>query len=486
MTQGRATIAVFGLFAAIYIFTARGYLSTYDYYNRFLVTRSIVERGAIDIPPRVRTVEGPDGRHYAPYSLGESFAFVPFYVVGRAFAERFDFEPAELVEQAASSLVFPLASAGSVALFLLIARNGLGATRKRSMALALTYGLATPAWPYSKWHNEQPLETFFLLLAIAILCRAPSARSFSRAGWAIAATFFCRIASCIAIPGLLLLGSARAPASRRWRALGRLLLPVALLMAGLALLNAARFGAPLAFGYGELTEELASPLPVGALGLLLSPGRGFLFFVPTALLLPLAWRRGFSRSPLARPFAFIALAYLVLYGSFSAWYGTEAWGPRYLLPLVPLSVLPLASLEGRRLDRVLWILLALLGGLSQIPPLVASPSRYYARIDALVAEGRAVDPLYDPRLSPLVLHWPEAIAVLSGSAEPTAEEPDPGDPFESGLHDLATVAPNFWWIYAPRLGAPVSLVVLLLGLLALTAFGSGRALMRWAGEASDG
>ncbi|MAE69642.1 MAG: hypothetical protein CME06_04130 [Gemmatimonadetes bacterium] len=486
MTQGRAAIALFGLFAAIYIFTARGYLSTYDYYNRFLVTRSIVERGAIDIPPRVRTVEAPDGRHYSPYSLGESIAFIPFYLLGREIADRFDFGPAELVEQAASSLVFPLATAGGVALLFVIARTGLGATRKRSLAVAFTYGLSTPAWPYSKWHNEQPLETFFLLLTIAILCNASSAKSFSRAGWAITATLFCRIASCIAIPGLLWLGSASAPAEKRRRAFGRMLLPVSLLMAVVALLNAVRFGSPFAFGYGEIAEELASPLPVGALGLLLSPGRGFLLFVPTALLLPLAWRRGFSRSYLARPFACIAFTYLVLYGSFSAWYGTEAWGPRYLIPLVPLSVLPLACLDGRGLDRALWIALALLGGLSQLPPLTASPSRYYARIDALVAEGHAVDPLYDPRLSPLVLQWPEAFAVVSGSAQSSAEEPDPGDPVKSEFHELATLSPNFWWIYAPRLGAPVPLVALLLGLLALTAFGSVRVLKRWVREAPDG
>ncbi len=486
MSLRRASLAVFGLCASIYLFTARGYLSSYDYYSRFLVTRSIVERGAIDIPPRVRSVEGPDGRHYAPYSLGESFAFVPFYLAGRAAAEHFDLQPVELVEQAAASCLFPLATALGVALVFAIARGGLGASRHRALALAATYALATPAWPYSKWHNEQPLETLCLLLALALLVRAPSPRALALAGWALAGAVFCRFAAFVAVPGLIWLGIARAGRVGRGFASLRLLAPLALLASGLLALNALRFGNALSLGYGELADELASPLPVGILGLLASPGRGFLFFVPTALLLPLAWRRGFARSPLARPLLAVTAGYLLLYGSFTAWYGTEAWGPRYLLPLVPLSVLPLVALRQRGVDRLLWVALAMIGAASQLPPVVASPSRYFQRLDAMVDQGQAIDPLFDPALSPLVLHWGEAIAVLGGAASAPQIEPEPGDPVAADLHRLATASPNFWWVYAAHLGIAKPLIALLVGLLALTALGSARVLRRWLLEPEDG
>jgi hypothetical protein len=80
------------------------------------------------------------------------------------------------------------------------------------------------------------------------------------------------------------------------------------------------------------------------LGLLISPSRGLLVFSPivaVALIgVPAACRAG-SRSPLPW-YALAFAAELVLYASYSVWWGGHTYGPRYLLDALPLLV-PLAA-----------------------------------------------------------------------------------------------------------------------------------------------
>jgi hypothetical protein len=81
------------------------------------------------------------------------------------------------------------------------------------------------------------------------------------------------------------------------------------------------------------------------LGLLISPSRGLLVFSPivaVALIgVPAACRAG-SRSPLPW-YALAFAAELVLYASYSVWWGGHTYGPRYLLDALPLLV-PLAAI----------------------------------------------------------------------------------------------------------------------------------------------
>jgi hypothetical protein len=86
--------------------------------------------------------------------------------------------------------------------------------------------------------------------------------------------------------------------------------------------------------------NLLSLAPIrGALGLFASPNRGLLVFAPVFLLLltlPFVWRR---LDPVARSFMAVwvlpVFGYVFAIGSVSEW-GAFGWGPRYLVPVVPV------------------------------------------------------------------------------------------------------------------------------------------------------
>ena len=466
MTERRMAAWIFVLFAAIYGMTARGYLSSYDYHDRLLLTRAMVEGGTLEIEGGVRSYAGSNGASYSIYDPGESVLLIPFYVAGRTVAEFAQLGPTELVEQAACSLLFPLATALSVALLFLVFRESTGAGRRRSFFLSCVYGLCTIAWPYSKWHAVQSIETVFLLAALLCLVLRAGPRPF-RAGCFVAAGVLCRSSLLVAVPALVWLAWSRGGWKRALQFVGPLV-PAAL---GLLAYNHLRFGHPMALGYGSWIAQFSTPWLVGISGLLLSPGRGFLFFVPTVWLLPWAWKRFRSEhSSLAIVVVGISLGYLLFYGRFEAWYGTESWGPRYLVPLLPITLLPLAALS--TVARRWLVAVAFVGVVFQVPPLVASPSLYFRSLDRLAAAGEVVDPIYDIRQSPLVLHWREALDLLTDS--PGQGGPAFGDvagEIEAGHHQLVRALPNFWFFYAKALGVNVGWVTGLMLLVA--AVGSG-------------
>jgi hypothetical protein len=109
-------------------------------------------------------------------------------------------------------------------------------------------------------------------------------------------------------------------------------MPAAIVTAGYDTL---RFGAPWRTGYFFATFN--HPLVAGLYGLLLSPAAGLFIYVP---LLPLALVGLFlamRRLPLLASTALVLLALRILvYAGWFGWSAYWAWGPRYLVPAMPV------------------------------------------------------------------------------------------------------------------------------------------------------
>ena len=108
--------------------------------------------------------------------------------------------------------------------------------------------------------------------------------------------------------------------------------------------NAVRFGNPLDTGY--LRDETLSvgSFWAGLAGLLFSPGRSVFVYSPillAGLVALVALRHKDPRTMRLLAGEFVVL--LCFYASLSNWDGERSYGPRYLLPVVPLLVLPLAD-----------------------------------------------------------------------------------------------------------------------------------------------
>jgi len=96
-------------------------------------------------------------------------------------------------------------------------------------------------------------------------------------------------------------------------------------------------------GYGANPgSTLTNPLLQGVFGLLLSPGKGLLWYAFPIVLSFFGWVP-FARKhlPEAVFIALLSLPVLALFSLYSFWPGDGSWGPRYLTPALPFLLLPI-------------------------------------------------------------------------------------------------------------------------------------------------
>lgn len=121
--------------------------------------------------------------------------------------------------------------------------------------------------------------------------------------------------------------------------------------------NAFAFGDPFEQGYGA--KPFDTPILTGLYGLLLSPSRGLLVYAPylafAIVALVLAWRTRGHVAARLRGLGIIALATLLLYATYTEWWGGRVFGPRFLDDQAPVLFAALAWGIGHGLlSRALW------------------------------------------------------------------------------------------------------------------------------------
>jgi hypothetical protein len=248
-----------------------------------------------------------------------------------------------------------------------------GYRRRTAAILTLLVAFATTFWPDVQSGQETPQVTLALLAAVYAALRAAgvapelrsknSRRELTQSGWVVVSGFaagfglFTRydfFVTTIIVAGFIVWcfsARARPSGQNTLRVALRALLLFALGVLPFALLDAAwntlRFGAPWKVGESA-AAQFGFPLWQGIPNLLVSPGKGILWYVPLLLLVPFAARRFYARVPnLAWLIAALFVATLLFYGSVLYWHGDPAWGPRYLFPIVPLLILPTGEIFDR-------------------------------------------------------------------------------------------------------------------------------------------
>jgi hypothetical protein len=107
-------------------------------------------------------------------------------------------------------------------------------------------------------------------------------------------------------------------------------------------------------GYSGVPDDLAwHYVPKGIVGLLLSANRGLFIFMPITLLGIIGLLRSFRRlrkEPLLPMLAIAATFHFLLFSGYRYWHGGWAFGPRYLVDILPILALG-AGLELPRLGR---------------------------------------------------------------------------------------------------------------------------------------
>ena len=192
-----------------------------------------------------------------------------------------------------------------------------------------------------------------------------------------------------------------------------------LIIAGI--LNYLRFGSFSEFGYGSQYGNLSLNTGwMGLPGLLLSPGKGLLFYFPPIVLLPLAiifaYRQNFGLSFITIYVLGVAWLYfgtIDINDQSRFWSGAIAWGPRYLIPTLPLVVIMLGGLiryprkpKTKRLMKVFLTLSCVAGFIVNLGGVLVWTE--YGLIYGFEKErlGSNADEIttWDPKYSPIISH----------------------------------------------------------------------------------
>jgi len=233
----------------------------------------------------------------------------------------------------------------------LYGRKRIGATSMTALCVSAIVLFGTIVFPYSTMLFAHIPAALFLLLAVTLLESHPLAAGIA-AGIACSCFYVCALAAAI-------LAITAFYYRRRDAALFLIgMLPIVMLM---GIYQWLCFGSPFRTAVeastpftqrGLLFGVIQMP-SIGALyGITLSPYRGLFFVSPILLLAFVSMKRN-------REFwSVIAIVtiFILTIASFNGWNGGFAFGPRYLVPIIPLLGIPMMWAK----PRLLWIVPAIL------------------------------------------------------------------------------------------------------------------------------
>jgi hypothetical protein len=353
-------LALFILFVAFYYFTNAGWFKGGDEAYMIRVAKQMATKGQIGFSERELQdnpgaidflARGPDGLYYTKWGLGQSLIELPLLWIHQVFREpplsdRADQRQAYAVSEFMTLILCPsvLSAFGCVLIYLFALR--LNYSKRISILLSLLYGLATMVWPYSKsLMSEATLNVAILggVYGASSYVVKPSRARLALAGACLGFALVTKITSLLIAVVVVFYLLAACRKRTTLRDLVLFFCPPFLAFAGIqAWHNFIRYGDIWQFGYGAGWGALgfATPLYVGLWGLLVSPGKSFFLYTPLAILSVLSFKSFFRKNKAeALLFLSIVIIYTLPHARWCLWAGDWAWGPRFLLVIVPYVIL---------------------------------------------------------------------------------------------------------------------------------------------------
>lgn len=467
-----------------FVFTGGGRITGSDEIAMLDLSRAML-RGGIAVPASA-TLDGPDGRHYTKNHAGQAVLALPLVAVAELATMRLPIGEAR--RELAVRFIVSFFNAAIVALLLAVfyaSIRTLGVAVEGALDATLMLGFTTPLWAYAKAFTAEPLQALGLLLALAGSARAALGQT-RGTFWAGAGVLIAVSAKLSMLP-LVLACLVPLIAARpiTWPVP---ILALAAALAGHALYNQARFGTMLETGYGAQATLAAytTPFLTGLYGLLLSSGKGVMWFAPVLwLAIPgviLLRRAGAVHARVMWSVAIAFVLALAIYSKFEHWAGDGSFGPRYLIPLLPILFVPVAFFlhQAGRWRRALAALLATAGLAVQIGGVAIyfgaqmREAGDYPYTRALNDPEFMRESHFEPRSSPILGHWKMLIRNTREHLDrklPKLGAGTDADP-RVGIGAADQVAMlhglDFWWLYMLYAGLPPLPVVAALLLVLVT------------------
>lgn len=425
---------VFVLVATPMLGRKQGY--TVDATPAFQLTQAIVTTG--DPFPDIAVKQG-----YL-YSV----LFIPFYALGSILAPAFPDVPVDWVQRKMMCWMNVLITAVTIALLIRLLQH-LRYSSRTALCVGWLFGFTTVAFVYARTDYNKALGALLVLALFYAWTRWwQTARvSFALASGTLGGLLILLRAELGILMPILCGAMVLAPhAPRRWRDVAVFVVPVAAGSVFFLLYNWMYWDGAASGGYEG--GFVANPLP-GLMGFLVSPGKSLLVFCPVLFLLPLTVRSFVQRHQTPGVvWALCATATVLLYSFWGNWWGGWGFGPRHLVPLIPLLILPIAELvtHGSRGHHVALGALAL-GGI--VVQLSGTLFDFNDIILMLVRSGEEAD-LSEPEMMQLLI-WDMSV-----------------NPLTYHIPGIVQVPASTWdigWVYlANRFGSTATLGLLILWL----------------------
>jgi hypothetical protein len=264
----------------------------------------------------------------------------------------------------------PLFTSLSVSVLFKICRS-YGISSKNSIFVSFIYAFTTMAWAYSQTSLSSPPMIFFVLLGFYYyknwnIDNSPRYLIFSGISYGLA--FLTRPdAIFFIIPLFFLILYLLKSRTAKIKSLLGFMIPTFSAYVIERLIWYVRNG-QTSDGVSSTVSTIAdgassNPMLLNIFGLFFSPGVGLFVFSPILVSIFVGffdfYKKNKSECILLLGSIFM---FVYSYGSGEYWHGLNGWGPRYLLPIIPFLLIPIAfSLEKRGI--YFKILLIILGGL---------------------------------------------------------------------------------------------------------------------------
>jgi hypothetical protein len=321
----------------------------------------VIFKGLVRLPPLARLAGGDKGPGALP-TLEEVYTRYHLPVPGTPGAGHPPLYHA-------MALIFVTFFAGAVISAILATVVYLFADRFASapgnaVALALAFGLGTPAFAYSNQLYQHQAAAFGAFVGFFVLWRVMDERASKRWLWLVGALFgYAAASEYVLAPILTLIVLGAAFRIRPRRDLLRIAGGAAPWLIATALYNLVAFGTPLPVGYRYSTFSggfesglfgFVRPSWESLYGITFSPYRGLFLLSPFLLLAPAGlyamFRRDLRTRKLSLMIVAVSLALLLYNISYWSWSGADSVGPRHLVSLLPFLALPIVFVlnEARR------------------------------------------------------------------------------------------------------------------------------------------
>ncbi|MFA6216190.1 MAG: hypothetical protein WDL87_00850 [Candidatus Omnitrophota bacterium] len=393
MGDKKILAVIFLFFGMVYFISAKGYMQSSDSVFSLKTADALFSRGTFAIEAAAHekdyVFETVSGKKYSKYGIGLALVWLPIVAVAKALAIFTAVKDVSIMDFLISFYNIGFGAGTCVLLFLMLrlykVRN------EAAVSVVLCFGLATMCWRYSVWELSEATQMFFLLLAVYGVLRNTS-RSIRAASGAWAALILLKVVYLAFFPLFLAYVFTRNRSGKKicLKTLAYFLLAPCVAVLLVCLLNQARFGNIFETGYGRDAFGFSFANILQKIGyLLFSFDKGVFIYSPVLLAATFGiyeFMKVSRRDALF--FISIIAAAVLLFASWHSAGGGWSWGPRFLVPFIPLWLFPVYLVfEKGKFARAIMVILILASSFIQIISVLQSGQEYHHIRYTLAASG---------------------------------------------------------------------------------------------------